>query len=154
MASWIWFLIALVILVPVLASRSRRGVQAMGHGHLKRMGGQRKAVPDQQPQSADDWTTDIRLDPHLEYQGAVYFFCSVEERDRFAANPQFGELNPSETAYSSCDRTSQGILSSGVRKPHRSLPHRRHGANQLDWSLSKSENASRQCRGWNIVPSA
>ncbi len=93
MNAWIlWFLIALIIVV--VATRGRVGVQAMGHGR-NRSGGRRSA-PDRQPQAAENSTTDIRRDPNLEYQGEVYFFCSIEERDTFSANFQLGDYRPGE----------------------------------------------------------
>lgn len=102
MGSWIGFLIFLVVVGVVLATRGRRGVQAIGHGHLNRIGGHPKRVPDKQPQATVDSTTDIRKDPNLEnssvYHGEILFFCSIEERDSFTANlDQFGEYHPSET---------------------------------------------------------
>lgn len=54
--------------------------------------------PDQQPKTADGSTTDIRKYPNLEYQGDVFFFCSIEERDKFKANLQFVEFHPNDTA--------------------------------------------------------
>lgn len=98
MVSWTVFLIGLVIVVVILVRRGRRGVRVMGHGHLIGLGRPRKMFPDLQLQSVDDWTTDTRKAPHLEYQGEVYFFCSIEERDVFSENLQYGEFHPSATA--------------------------------------------------------
>lgn len=97
MVRWIWFVIALVIVVVVLAARGRRGVQAMGQGFLNRKG-HRSPLPDRPRQAADDSMADLRRDPNVEYQGEVYFFCTVEARDAFTANLRFGEFHPNETA--------------------------------------------------------
>lgn len=96
MASWVGFLIALVIIVAALARQGRRRLPDMGHVPLIRIDGGREPVARQQPQTADDSTADICRDPNLEYQGEVYFFCSIEERDTCTANLQLGEFHPKE----------------------------------------------------------
>lgn len=101
MGSWIGFLIFLVLLGIVLATRGRRGVQTIGHGHQDRIGGYPELAPNMQPKTTVDSSTDIRKDPNLEnssvYHGEIFFFCSIEERDTFTANlDQFGEYHPSE----------------------------------------------------------
>lgn len=102
MGSWIGFLIFLVVVGVVLATRGRRGAQAIGHGHPNRIGGYPDPAPDKQSKTTVDSTTDIGTDPNLEnssvYHGEILFFCSIEERDTFTANlDQFGEHHPGET---------------------------------------------------------
>lgn len=102
MGSWIGFLVFLVVIGIVLATRGRRGVQAIGHGHLDRIGGYPELAPDKQPKTTVDSTTDICKDPNQEnssvYHGEILFFCSIEERNTFTANlDQFGEYHPIET---------------------------------------------------------
>lgn len=48
----------------------------------------------QQPVGAYGSTAERSIDPHLEFKGEVYFFCSIDERDACMTNLEMGELRP------------------------------------------------------------
>jgi hypothetical protein len=97
MTGWIWILIALLIVGVVVARRGRSDMQAKGQARRDRITVQPKPNC-KRSQTADDSRSASGKDPNLEYRGEVYFFSSVEERDRCTANLLHGEYRPGEAS--------------------------------------------------------